>query len=127
MKSFVFAVLGLGPLQVVQVGDPPTFSRDIAPIVFENCISCHRSGGSAPFSLETYEDVSRRARQIMDVGLSAGDALREMQKHLLAVARPATLPDPMSVGGLPFAEFANLEEYERAVLARQEDEEPELL
>lgn len=67
MKSFILAVLGLGPAQVVQVGDPPTFSRDIAPIVFENCISCHRSGGSAPFSLETYEDVSRRALQITDV------------------------------------------------------------
>ena len=70
MKSFVLAVLGLGPVQVVQVGDPPTFSRDIAPIVFENCIRCHRSGGSAPFSLETYEDVSRRARQIADVTAS---------------------------------------------------------
>ena len=59
MKSFVLAVFGLGLVQVVQlvqgvqVGDPPTYSRDIAPIVFENCINCHRSGGWAPFSRPT--------------------------------------------------------------------------
>lgn len=43
----------------------PTFTRDIAPIVFAHCAACHRSGGSAPFSLLTYEDVRARARQIV--------------------------------------------------------------
>lgn len=40
----------------------PTFSRDIAPIVYQNCVSCHRPNQAAPFSLITYEDVARRAR-----------------------------------------------------------------
>lgn len=44
-----------------------TFSRDVAPIVFQKCSSCHRSGEAAPFSLLTYDDVRRRARQIVDV------------------------------------------------------------
>jgi mono/diheme cytochrome c family protein len=26
-----------------------TFTRDVAPIVFGSCASCHRPGGSAPF------------------------------------------------------------------------------
>jgi hypothetical protein len=39
----------------------PTFNKDIAPIVFANCASCHRPGGAAPFSLLTYADVSSRA------------------------------------------------------------------
>lgn len=34
----------------------PTWHQDIAPMVAERCVGCHRSGGIAPFSLETYED-----------------------------------------------------------------------
>jgi len=43
-------------------GDP-TFARDIAPIIFEHCSSCHHNRGSGPFSLMTYDDVAKRARQ----------------------------------------------------------------
>jgi Flp pilus assembly protein TadD/mono/diheme cytochrome c family protein len=42
----------------------PTFTRDIAPLVFEKCAACHHPGGSGPFSLLTYADVSKRAEQI---------------------------------------------------------------
>jgi tetratricopeptide (TPR) repeat protein len=41
-----------------------TFTEHIAPILYHNCVACHRDGGSAPFSLVTYEDVRPRARQI---------------------------------------------------------------
>ena len=41
----------------------PTFNKDIAPIVFANCASCHRPGGAAPFSLLTYADVRRTCRR----------------------------------------------------------------
>jgi len=44
-----------------------TFNRDIAPIVFQNCASCHRSDEAAPFSLLSYEDVRQRAEQIVEV------------------------------------------------------------
>lgn len=44
-----------------------TFTRDIAPIVYISCASCHRAGGPAPFSLVTYADVRRRATQIAQV------------------------------------------------------------
>jgi mono/diheme cytochrome c family protein len=46
---------------------PITFTRDIAPIVFEHCVSCHQPGGSAPMSLVTYEDVSAWADRIVTV------------------------------------------------------------
>ena len=36
-----------------------TWSRDVAPIVYKNCTSCHRTGGSGPFSLLTYRDAQR--------------------------------------------------------------------
>jgi tetratricopeptide (TPR) repeat protein len=44
--------------------EPVTFNRDVAPILYGNCVTCHRPGESAPFSLLTYEDARQRARLI---------------------------------------------------------------
>lgn len=44
-----------------------TFAHDIAPLINANCASCHRPGEVAPFSLLTYEDVKKRAKQIATV------------------------------------------------------------
>ena len=44
-----------------------TFSRDVAPIVFDACVSCHRTGGPGPFPLTTYDEVRRRATQVAQV------------------------------------------------------------
>ena len=41
-----------------------TFAREIAPIIFANCTTCHREGAVAPFSLESFADVRRHAEQI---------------------------------------------------------------
>src|SRR4051794_4421295 len=41
-----------------------TFNRDVAPILFANCVTCHRPGETAPFSLLTFDDARRRARLI---------------------------------------------------------------
>jgi cytochrome c553 len=40
---------------------PPTFSRDVAPIIYAKCASCHHDGGEAPFSLTTYAEAAKRA------------------------------------------------------------------
>jgi hypothetical protein len=42
----------------------PTFSKDVAPIVFNNCASCHRAGEVAPMTLTSYEDVRPWAKVI---------------------------------------------------------------
>ena len=44
-----------------------TFSEHIAPIVFENCSSCHRPNEAAPFSLMRYRDVQKRGELILNV------------------------------------------------------------
>ena len=44
---------------------PPTFNKDVAPIVFANCVTCHRPGQVAPFSLLTYADVVKHAETIV--------------------------------------------------------------
>jgi mono/diheme cytochrome c family protein len=45
----------------------PTFDKDIAPMVYKNCATCHRPGEVAPFSLLTYGDAGKRAKQIARV------------------------------------------------------------
>jgi len=41
-----------------------TFNKDIAPIIFDKCASCHRPGQTGPFSLVTYKDIAKRAKTI---------------------------------------------------------------
>jgi hypothetical protein len=45
----------------------PTFAGDVSWILNRNCATCHRPGEVAPFSLLTYEDAKRRAKQIATV------------------------------------------------------------
>ena len=42
----------------------PTWSEEIAPIVYKNCSVCHRPGEAGPFPLLSYRDVAKRARTI---------------------------------------------------------------
>jgi mono/diheme cytochrome c family protein len=44
-----------------------TFSHDVAPILYRQCVSCHRPGGVAPFSLIAYQDTAKRAKLIAAV------------------------------------------------------------
>ncbi|MDA1311792.1 MAG: cytochrome c, partial [Acidobacteria bacterium] len=44
-----------------------TFNKDIAPIIFDNCASCHRPGEAAPFPLTNYLEVKERGRLIATV------------------------------------------------------------
>ena len=44
-----------------------TFSHDVAPILYRQCVSCHRPGGVAPFSLIAYQDAAKRAKLIAAV------------------------------------------------------------
>ena len=41
-----------------------TYAEHVAPILMENCVTCHRPGEVAPMSLLTYEDARRWARSI---------------------------------------------------------------
>jgi hypothetical protein len=61
LTPFAWIAAFLAPLS------PPTFSHDVAPILYANCAACHRSGGVAPFSLLTYQDAAKRAQLIASV------------------------------------------------------------
>jgi peroxiredoxin len=44
-----------------------TYARDIAPILNSNCVTCHRDGEVAPFSLMTYQEAAKHAEEMVDV------------------------------------------------------------
>jgi hypothetical protein len=56
----VLAASGAG----AQPQAPPTFAKDVAPILQQKCQSCHRPGSIAPMSLLTYEDAQKYAPRI---------------------------------------------------------------
>jgi tetratricopeptide (TPR) repeat protein len=78
-----------------------TLNRDIAPIVFRSCATCHRPGEAAPFSLLNYSDVKKHARQIAEVTQSR--------------AMPPWLPEPQK---LKFADELRLADAEISRIQR---------
>ena len=55
------------PLACAEDGPAPTYTRDIAPIMFARCATCHRPGQAAPFSLLDYRQTAKRAQQLVEV------------------------------------------------------------
>jgi hypothetical protein len=45
--------------------DAPTFTKDVAPVLYRHCTACHRPGQIAPMSLLTYEDARPYAKSIL--------------------------------------------------------------
>ena len=50
--------------------DTPTFTEDVAPILYENCVTCHRAGEVAPMSLITYQETRPWVRSIKNKVMS---------------------------------------------------------
>ena len=46
---------------------PVTYTRHIAPLLNLHCVGCHREGEIAPFTLLSYADAAKRAKQISSV------------------------------------------------------------
>ena len=62
----VLGVVGSALLsaQSAPAAGAPTYSKNVAPILYANCTSCHRAGQIAPMSLMTYSEVRPWARSI---------------------------------------------------------------
>jgi hypothetical protein len=77
-RALVLVLVGivwLGITSAVTLGAPqqaapsaaaPTFSGDVAPIMYAKCVTCHRPGEVAPMSLITYKDVRPWASSIRE-------------------------------------------------------------
>src|SRR5438105_4671407 len=67
--GFFAVVLGILFLGADQEGSPPkeiTYNHDVAPILYKNCVTCHRPNDIAPMSLLTYKDAHPWAKLIRD-------------------------------------------------------------
>jgi len=47
--------------------DLPSYEKDIAPIIADNCASCHREGGIAPFAMDSHTMVQGWSPMIREV------------------------------------------------------------
>jgi hypothetical protein len=57
MVALLLLRLGGSYAQSAPATNPPTFYRDVLPILEQHCLSCHRAGGIAPMPFETYEET----------------------------------------------------------------------
>lgn len=58
------AVALVGGASPAAAQSAPTWTEDVAPIMRDKCMNCHRPGQVAPMSLLTYEDAAPWARSI---------------------------------------------------------------
>jgi len=89
----------VGRRATVRLPSVPTWSRDVASILYKNCATCHHPGGAGPFSLLTYTDAKRWGPQLMVV----------TQSRFM----PPWLPEP---GYGDFADVRRLSDHDRALI-----------
>src|SRR5580765_505505 len=58
----------------------PTWSANVASIIYNNCSSCHHTGGIGPFTLMSYSDAVNHSANI--------------QSYVSAKLMPPWMPDP---------------------------------
>ena len=63
---FAAAWIAFGALGFAQPKTVPTFTKDVAPVLYKNCASCHRPGEIGPMSLLTYEQTRPWAKSIRE-------------------------------------------------------------
>src|SRR5690349_19572104 len=70
LNRFSYSVAFLAGVSSLVAAEPgsatPVFSKDIAPILYRHCASCHRAGQIAPMSLLSYEEVRPWAASIRE-------------------------------------------------------------
>ena len=64
IRLFAMAML------VATLSAAPTFTKDVAPILYERCVQCHRPGSIAPMSLLDYKSARPWAASIREAVLS---------------------------------------------------------
>src|SRR5215813_278903 len=67
--SAIFIVVGFtSSLNSTNAADKaaPTFAKDVAPIIFNKCASCHRPGEPVPMALTSFQEVRPWAKAVKE-------------------------------------------------------------
>ena len=88
-------------LLALALQDAPSFSRDVAPLLFKHCAPCHRPGEIGPFPLLTHADAAKRAKHLAE--------------QVASGLMPPWKAEPQP---LAFAEERRLSDAERRIFAR---------
>jgi hypothetical protein len=65
LKVFASAIVCTAAAFAANTGSTtPTFSKDVAPILYQRCVECHRPGEAGPMPLRTYKEVRPWAKSI---------------------------------------------------------------
>lgn len=64
MSAFALVVAGSALAANNNGGSVPTFTKDVAPILYSKCVGCHRPGEAAPMPLRTYSEVRPWAKAL---------------------------------------------------------------
>ncbi len=56
--------------KVAEEDDAPDYATQVAPLLQENCVNCHRQGGIGPWSMDSHRRVSNYAAMIEEVLLT---------------------------------------------------------
>jgi hypothetical protein len=67
---FPIAIGVLGCGWVLAAAESPTFSKDVAPILYRRCLECHRTGEAAPMPLTSYQETRPWAKAIKQAVLT---------------------------------------------------------
>jgi tetratricopeptide (TPR) repeat protein/mono/diheme cytochrome c family protein len=59
MRLLLFLLAATLGVHAAERADEPTWSHDIAPLVYAHCTACHHAGGAGPFPLTSYADAKR--------------------------------------------------------------------
>jgi mono/diheme cytochrome c family protein len=60
----LLTIVGLTLYAAPAAAATPTFAKDVAPILYKNCVECHRQNAMAPMPLMTYDEARPWARAI---------------------------------------------------------------
>lgn len=70
----------------------PSYSEEIAPIIADNCASCHREGGIAPFALNSHAMAQGWSPMIREVLVTKRMPPGQLDPHVGKFVNPYTVP-----------------------------------
>lgn len=81
------------PAREQHAGALPSYRNDIAPIISENCASCHREGGIAPFAMDSHTMVLGWSPMIREVLLTKRMPPGQIDSHIGEFVNDMVLAD----------------------------------